>query len=45
MRASRRRKYWNLLREITVAQYRSKDQHTFFGFAWGVCIGAGFTIM
>jgi len=35
MRASRRRKYWNLLREITVAQYRSKDQHSFFGFAWG----------
>jgi ABC-type polysaccharide/polyol phosphate export permease len=35
MRTRRRRKYWNLLREITIAQYRTKDQHTFFGFAWG----------
>lgn len=30
-----RRRYWNLLREITVSQYRFKDQHTAFGFAWG----------
>lgn len=35
MRTFGSRKYWNLLREITVSQYRLKDQHTAFGFAWG----------
>jgi lipopolysaccharide transport system permease protein len=35
MRASASHRYWNLLREITVSQYRLKDQHTVFGYAWG----------
>lgn len=33
-RPSPRRRYWNLLREVTVAQTRLKDQNTFFGFLW-----------
>ena len=35
MHAFGSRRYWNLLREITVSQYRLKDQHTVFGLAWG----------
>jgi ABC-type polysaccharide/polyol phosphate export permease len=33
-RPSKRRRYWNLLREVTIAQTRLKDQNTFFGFLW-----------
>lgn len=29
-----RAKYWNLLRELTVAQIKLKDQSTFFGLVW-----------
>jgi ABC-type polysaccharide/polyol phosphate export permease len=28
------RKYWNVLREMSIAEYRLKDQSTFFGFLW-----------
>ena len=28
------RKYLNLVREMTLAQFKVKDQSTFFGFAW-----------
>ena len=27
-------KYWNLLREITLSQFKLKDQSTFFGYVW-----------
>ena len=30
------RKYLNLLREIAFAQFKLKDQSTFFGFLWGL---------
>jgi ABC-type polysaccharide/polyol phosphate export permease len=30
----RDRKYWNLLKEIAICQYKLKDQSTFFGFFW-----------
>lgn len=29
-------KYWNLLRELTRAQIKLKDQSTFFGFLWSL---------
>ncbi len=29
-----RRRYWNVLREVAIAQYKQKDQSTVFGYAW-----------
>jgi len=32
--ASRQRRYWNLLRDVSIAQYLAKDQSTVLGLVW-----------